>query len=365
MIAFTNHALDHMLCSVLDAQITKKIVRLGRRASDERIAKYSIDTLEMAQKHSRIDKSFNVRREFKKVQEDITILLGRVLKVDIENDSGEIMKYISAYHLEHYNYFCNPPKWLSKVRAFMGDGVGEDAGEWRRAGPKGTTLTQDTSNYAFWKECDDFAFVNQVTSGHYSRPKPTTNNYSLPLQNAFSMLAVENVEEDQESESDLDSDDQDDTLDVEESWKDEQYGTMPTDSDYNSQGASMHIPSENASTSPINSGSNGPLQPEDFQDLNAFFVSLGFNHPPSILSTDRQLEELLQDVGDVWSMSQSERQRIHKFWVEEARKELRESSVCEFKRLRELHAQHLRQVNETNAEVCLNYDQFDFSCSAL
>jgi len=343
MIAFTNHALDHMLCSVLDAQITKKIVRLGRRASDERIAKYSIDTLEMAQKHSRIDQSFNVRRELKKVQGDITNLMGRVLKADI--DSSDVMRHISAYHSEHYNYFCNPPEWLSNVRTFMGDWVGEDAREWRRAGPKGRSLDQDTSNYGFWKECGDFAFVRQVTSGHYLPSKPT-NNHNPLSQNTFSMLTVEDVEEDQESESDLDLDDQDNTLDVEESWKDEQYA-MPTDPSPDNY--PTPITPENASMDPT---PDDLLQPGDFQDLNAFFISLGFNHPPSIISTDRQLEELLHDVGDVWSMSQSERQRVHRFWDEEARNELRESSVCEFERLRELHAQHLREVNETNAEVC-------------
>src|SRR5258705_53275 len=112
MIAFTNHALDHMLCSVLDADITKKIVRLGRRATDERIAQYSIEALEIAQDRSRIDRNINIRRELKKVQEDITNLMGRVLKVDIENDSDEIMRYISACYPEHHDYFSTPPDWL-------------------------------------------------------------------------------------------------------------------------------------------------------------------------------------------------------------------------------------------------------------
>jgi hypothetical protein len=95
--------------------------------------------------------------------------------------------------------------------------------------------------------------------------------------------------------------------------------------------------------------------------MNAFFASLGFDHEPSIPSTDRPLEALL-DRGDVWGMSQDERQRIHKFWVEETRKELRESSICEFERFRELHAQKLREVNETAAEVRL-HDQLDVNYS--
>jgi len=85
--------------------------------------------------------------------------------------------------------------------------------------------------------------------------------------------------------------------------------------------------------------------------MDAFFVSLGFDHVPSIPSTDRPLEELLDIVGDVWSMSKNERQRIHKFWVQETRNEIRQSSVSEFERLRELHDQKLKEVNESSEEV--------------
>ena len=59
MIAFTNHALDHMLCSVLDSGITKKIVRLGSRSSDERISQFSIEAMEAVVGKSRLDRAFS------------------------------------------------------------------------------------------------------------------------------------------------------------------------------------------------------------------------------------------------------------------------------------------------------------------
>ena len=348
MIAFTNHALDHMLCSVLDAKITDRIVRLGRRATDERIAQYSIETLEMVQKHSRLDNTFNTRRDLKNVQEEIKNLMGKVVKV--ETDSAEIMKYISTYHPEHHAYFLNPPEWLLEV---IDDGE-DDEGVWQRAGPRRKFHAEDNSHYAFWNECRDLAFIDQVVNGIYSRPKPPSDR-TLQRQNAFSSLPVE--EDGQESDSDLDSDsdDREDTLDVQESWKDEQYEIMPPDSEYFSDKSSTPVSFAECLTSPIDSDADEPLQPEDFLDRNAFFLSFGFKHPPSIPSTDRPLEELLDHVGDVWSMSQSERQRIHKFWVEEARNECRESSLCEFQRLRDLHSQKLREVNEITAEVCPNH----------
>jgi hypothetical protein len=46
MIAFTNHALDHLLESVLDAGITQKIVRIGSRSQSERLQGFTLDKLE-------------------------------------------------------------------------------------------------------------------------------------------------------------------------------------------------------------------------------------------------------------------------------------------------------------------------------
>ena len=54
MIAFTNHALDHLLGSVLDAGITKKVVRLGSRCNDERVSPFSIEELERNSTRSRL-----------------------------------------------------------------------------------------------------------------------------------------------------------------------------------------------------------------------------------------------------------------------------------------------------------------------
>jgi len=350
MIAFTNHALDHMLCSVLDADITKKIVRLGRRTSDERIANYSIETLQMAQNHSRLDRTFNSKRDLKKVQEEITGLMAKVAKVGIENDSAEIMKYLSTFHPEHHEYLFHPPKWLPNIRIFTDDNE-EGAGEWQRAG-KHKSNAEDKSNYAFWKECTDLAFIDQVMTGAYLRSNPVSDDiYSV--QNAFSALTVDDMEDDQEAGSDPDLDDLDepsDGSDVEESWKDAQYRTMPTDRDDVAEDPFSSLPPI-SSTSQVPLDADIPLQPGDFQDMDAFFISLGFDHVPSIPSTDRPLEELLDIVGDVWGMSKSERQRVHKFWVGETRNELSQSFVSEFERLRKLHDQKLEEVNEISEEV--------------
>ncbi|KAL9937163.1 hypothetical protein V8E36_003572 [Tilletia maclaganii] len=45
IVSTTNHALDGILCKVLDSRATDKIVRLGSRVSDERLEKFSLQKL--------------------------------------------------------------------------------------------------------------------------------------------------------------------------------------------------------------------------------------------------------------------------------------------------------------------------------
>lgn len=350
MIAFTNHALDHMLCSVLDANITSNIVRLGRRATEERIAKYSIETLEMAKNHSRLDRTFNSRRDLKKIQEDIIKLMKIVRKVDI--DSTDIMSYLSSFHPEHHEHFFHPPPWLSNVKVVVDDND-NDTGEWQKAGPKGKYTVEDKSNYTFWKECKDLDFIRQVTSGAYSQPKPTLNDVQ-PFRNAFGVLTIDDTEGDQASDSETDLEDSDESLDepngAEESWKFLQYDITP---DSMSEVSSTPSSPGNSSVTQAYVDIDDPLQADDFQDIDAFFISLGFHSTPSILDTDRSLQELIDNVGDVWSMSANERHRIHEFWVDVTRNELAYSSTDEFERLRRLHEQKLKEVDEVKEEVCI------------
>ncbi|KDR70088.1 hypothetical protein GALMADRAFT_255486 [Galerina marginata CBS 339.88] len=351
MIAFTNHALDHMLCSVLDAQITNKVVRLGRRASDERIAKYSIETLEMAQNQSRLDRAFNFRRDLKDVQQNIADLMKRVLHLDLENDSAEILKYMSSYYPEHHDYLSNPPLWLLNIRIFTDDS-NVDAEEWQKAGRNGKARAQDNSTYAFWKECTDLTFINQVTSGGYAPPNQASEDNETS-RNMFGVLSVDPGSDGLESDSDnelVDPVEAAGVLGVEEMWKAPQYDRPPpgTDSPQDLH-ASFTVPP--ALPVDDSAGAGISLQPADFQDMDAFFASLGFKETPSVPCTNRPLGELLENVGDVWTMSVNERQRIHRFWVDETRAELGQSYMTEFERLRKLHADKLREVNEIKEET--------------
>lgn len=76
LIAFTNHALDRMLSSILDAKITSNIVRLGGYSADERISSFSLHTLEAIMTESDLDKFIHREyREMKLVEEEVGELM--------------------------------------------------------------------------------------------------------------------------------------------------------------------------------------------------------------------------------------------------------------------------------------------------
>ena len=117
MIAFTNHALDHMLCSVLDAGITTDMIRLGSRTSDERISQYSIEMREMVAGQSRLDHASGAKfRELKDVGTEITKLIDRMNKIDLESDSSEIVKYLELFYPEHYLFMTKPRQWVEATK---------------------------------------------------------------------------------------------------------------------------------------------------------------------------------------------------------------------------------------------------------
>ena len=349
LIAFTNHALDHMLSSILDADITKRIVRLGRRTNDERVTEYSMETLEMVQVQSRLDRTFSSqRRELKEIQKEIQDLMTDVLKLDIENDTDEIMKYLSSMYPEHFEYLSNPPLWVTNVKSFIGDDEG-DAGEWQTAGRGGKAYVLDRSTYAFWRNCSDLAFIHQITSGSvepWKSESPPETEVHAP-QNAFSALEVEVPRDSDSSDEESDAGSISEEVEVEESWK-----TVQLDQVSSIVPVILPAPSTIEPPSPVQKTKHeNTIGPADIKDIDGFFKVLGFQYTPSVPQSDRPLEELLENVGDVWEMSGPERNRIHGFWVGEARVQLGQTYMGEFERLRKYHAHKLQECEEGKEEV--------------
>jgi hypothetical protein len=347
MIAFTNHALDHILSSVLDTGMTKKIVRLGSRSANERIAKFSIEDMEMVQGKSRLGNTFSHHhRELKNVEEELKKLMDDFLKVAIASD--RITGYLELQYPEHYEHIINPPIWISTIKAVN---LEDSDGPWKRIGRNGQGDDLDTSMYACWTSCEDLRFVDALS--HPRAPSPN-HHVGSAGQNMFKALAdletVSHNDDSAELEDDLsDSDDEKDA--VEELWQ-----RIPVAQEPEAPIEAPRVPALEVNTQfESSSNSNAPsgyIQPYDLRDPASFFFAHGCDTVPVVPTSDRALDELL-DFGDIWTMSQSERSRLHSYWVEVVRTDLRQNQLEDFERLRDKHADKLRKFNEGKDEVGL------------
>ena len=366
LIAFTNHALDHMLCSVLDAGITTDIVRLGsNKSADERIGQYSIETREMVAGQSRLDHTYNSKyREFKTVGTEISHLIEAMQKIDLESDSSEIIKYLQSFHPEHHVSMSDPPAWIGVAKS-LSENDSESEGKWQKQGRKGKVITEDTSAYAFWKNCGDLDFLETITSPvaplapqfSHSLVEPASSEPGPSAHpNRFEALQTEAAADD---EDELSSEKDDDETNEESSeippekklWMNAPFLDTP-DTNSGPEAEKAKTPASH----PAPPSFSPPVAEEQppysayVNDAVGFFDALGEDYVPTVPFGRRTVEALL-DEGEVWNMSQHERQKLHKFWIEEARTQMQQNQQDEFDRLRKKHAEKVQEYNEIKEEV--------------
>ncbi|KAG9092170.1 hypothetical protein FS749_015949 [Ceratobasidium sp. UAMH 11750] len=173
LVAFTNHALDHMLKGVLDANITNNIIRLGsKHAADERIMEFSLDNAEKLQAKSKMDRTINsAYREMKSTETEMVNLMNKLATRDVPQDHLE--QCILAEYPFHYDeLFSAPPSWIWALVVQ----AAESQDGWQTVGE-----TQgDVSVLTFWLTGRDLAFLEP--------PPPTLPQQSAKPKGAVSSL---------------------------------------------------------------------------------------------------------------------------------------------------------------------------------
>ena len=262
LIAFTNHALDHMLTSILDAKITTNVVRLGSRTTDEHIAQYSLHKLEQLSGRGDLDRP--MRRGYavlRKVEEDMTRIVNQIQLPQLTWEDAE--KYLDFQYPQHADSFREPPFWIAEVFRRVTEDENEN-GEWTQVSrdKKASRDPEISGIYGFWKNGRDIEFIRPPSTP--SKPKGKK-------------------------------------------------GTDPR---------------------------------------VAFFNELGFSgRIPSIPSSDRPFERLVESVDNVWSMSLSERECLAHSWEEAMRRIAYESHLAEFDVLRERYKDACKDYEDLQDEV--------------
>ncbi|KAG6903063.1 hypothetical protein C0995_006250 [Termitomyces sp. Mi166 len=337
MIAFTNHALDHLLTGVLDAGITNKIVRLGGRSVDERIKKFSMEEIEQIAGRSRLDRSFaRDYRALKDIEKEIQKLMQKFSQTVVPSDT--ITDYLAIQYPEHSEHIKFPPSWISAIFAVsLADG---DAG-WQTVGNQATT--EGVRNiYSFWQRGADLEFLSRM-----SRPQPPVEPLpqpeAFPPVNKFALLKEEVA----------DALDDNDDSDEEPPWLSSWDSPSENESSATATATATAVPVAQPETflpAPSRSPSPAGLRISDLQDPAVFFLAHGCAQVPLVPDSNRSLDELLLE-GDMWAFAIAERRKLHAYWEQQVRENIYRNNIEDFERLRGNYVRALEVCNEGKDEV--------------
>ncbi|KAF8629392.1 hypothetical protein AX15_003447 [Amanita polypyramis BW_CC] len=360
MIAFTNHALDHLLSSVLDAGITKRIVRLGSRSADERISEYSIENLEFAADKSRLSRTFGAcYRELKSIQEEVNSLMKRFSQKNIL--SSDITAFIETQYPEHYEHIVNPPSWINTLMSFWGNS--EDRNGWNIAGKHGKRTHPDFSTYSRWLRGEDLEFLGNRPDLAAVQPSPEEDsNTATELSNKFATLTIDTVEDDSsDPESDADDEESQTNSEDQADWQRLEFiqteGLPVRPPSQKSHSSIEYVTPEGTGTPNEARSTNSSPEPgaeelnlSDLRDPLAFFVAHSLQSIPEIPVTDRSLDVLLA-LGEMWTLSLRERRNLDQFWRDRTREDLYQGQLADFQNLRKTLEQRLELFNQEKNEM--------------
>ncbi|KIP05604.1 hypothetical protein PHLGIDRAFT_147296 [Phlebiopsis gigantea 11061_1 CR5-6] len=381
MIAFTNHALDHMLCSVLDAGITKRIVRLGSRSSEERLSSFTIEHLEQLAGESRLERAFIDRNRVNELKVMIKDFMNESVQGDIaEND---VLAHLNQVLPVYSNDIDQPPTWIQQLYY---DHKARSA-EWTRVGNRSQGRQEKvTSIYSYWLHAYDIDVLEQAARPRVEASSTIAlqaNARTLPpaavsiLPNMYEVLAPPNDdlgderEDGSNAEHDLEHDlatsyatddlpDEKDDIPLEEQWVYHLEDTTADDSTVTEENRgpnSSPIPSATATSklpadiSPKHVPRSFPSRhtsTNDIDDVDDFFHSCGYDRAPKVPLSDRSLD-LLLDHDDIWTLSRTERQRLHEYLMQDVESLAKRNRSSEFERLRGLYAKALEEHDEGKA----------------
>ena len=288
LIAFTNHALDHMLGSILDAKITKKFVRLGSRSADERIAEYSLKNLEKTFTDTSVNRQIWRELNAKKNIEDK--MLGVMNDIQIpEPSEDQLVQYLGKDWGDHLYMLFEPPFWIAQYAIRLWASEEGEEGEWIVQGKKGKGKEQSHlmahTSYGIWRRGLDIAFIQPPQPRFVEAP---LSNKQRRRQVQPDVILIPPTEEEQKN-----------------------------------------------------------YQERTFE----FFGGLGFGDSvPPVPSGNRPFIQL-QESPAVWSMSLEERQRLAEHWEEEMRRLAYHNHLKEYKKLRGKYEEACKKFEDVSDEV--------------
>lgn len=181
LIAFTNHALDNILAQLLEKNITKKVVRLGSRSSNETVAQYSLDEIMRTRPKER--EGSKAYAQMKELQQEMEKLMDTMTRGAVEVDKLE--KYLDENFPQHHHLIHNPQPWILQLF--------EESTKWEEAQEAGSHATRQARTlFEYWHRGCDLAFLTPPPAISAAMKEKGKKNMKKATKaaNQFSALSV-------------------------------------------------------------------------------------------------------------------------------------------------------------------------------
>ncbi|KAG8683105.1 hypothetical protein FRC11_013964, partial [Ceratobasidium sp. 423] len=193
LVAFTNHALDHLLFKILDEEITKNIIRLGSRF-DERLEGYSLDKIQRVQNKSGLGAARkDAVQQMRELESQMATLMDGITSHKVP--SSRMEEHISDMYPHHHGeLFQHVPSWINSLLPQPSD---LEEG-WEMAGE---SPHQEQSIIDFWLKGNDLRFLEG------KEPEDAMDKTSAQVSsfNPFSILSEFNTMGDEPTASEWQS----------------------------------------------------------------------------------------------------------------------------------------------------------------
>lgn len=203
-------------------------------------------------------------------------------------DEQDIRNYLQQSYPRQFSSLFNPPSWIGQLY--------KESKDWQTASKKGP---RRRTKVDFWRIGEDISFIKPPTadaSGSDLQGARGTQNARKKSRPGYGVL--------------MDESDDDDAVD------------------------------------------DAPSEAQDWLTrMTVHFAQLNLNSIPQIPVTNRPLDQLLK-IHDVWSMSATERQKLHTHWINEVRELARDPQKAEFDQLKTRHSEARTTWSDIKDQVC-------------
>lgn len=349
VMAFTNHAVDHLVRGVLDEKITSKIVRLGARSADEEIASRSLESLERLEGQSRLRPALGrTYGEIKDLEKEMSELMNRITSPKVP--SQKVMEMLEFMFTDQWECLESPPLWIYELyREALYEGQ-----DWEVVGGEGHAVK---TTFDFWFHGYDLQFladpVEVSTPAQPLSQSETSNRYNLLARDSGSGPSASQIpgqyhdmvdHDNRNDEADIAKGFEELRLSSAESWMHQLQAQAST-----SAGTSQATPTSASPPSDQHAPDPDPSPPSKTFKRDEFLSRFGVIRP-TIPTSNRPLEELESQLA-LWTLSQSERQTLGNHWKMRTRLQNYEIEREEFERLRKMHQDAQERHNDLKDEV--------------